>query len=399
MPRENFTLDIKRRLAQRAGYMCSICNILTVGPSDEASASVNLTGVAAHISAASSGPGARRYDVSLTSEQRSSIENGIWLCNKHADLIDGDEIRFTTENLKAIKKNHEEKVNLIHAGIDTNKGVITKIEASNFGPIKNSVTLNFKNNNILLGGNGVGKTLIFELIASLRVKKFLKRWINESRPKINSYYNIHYFKSQHEKFAISVDSENALSYEYNDAQIPFLIPSMSIFYLDKSYWRFVNNLKEEERQQSSVIKLMSKYFNLKEKEFVGVIGTIMRNKKFFCNDIDIDMNGQNLLASMSYRSGNHPFNALSSGEQDRVLLEITLKIASYHSKFNSTILLIENTAFSTLDSDGVNKLFEIVENEKFDFQFFFATIGDKKYNYLDFNVNRLEIEAGKTIVK
>lgn len=397
MPRENFTLDIKRRLAQRAGYLCSICKAITVGPSDEKSTSVNLTGVAAHITAASNGPGARRYDSTMKPQERSGIDNGIWLCNTHADLIDGDETTFTISYLKELKKNHEDRVKLIHSGINPNNGIITKIELSNFGPVKKILTLELADNNIILGGNGVGKTLILELIATLTKKKYLKRWVNSRRQKINSFYNVFYFKNQFEKFSISINTENELSYDYNDAQIPFIAPSMSIFYLNESYWRFINNLDEEKKENSTTIDLMSKYFGLKKREFIGVVGTIMRNKKFFCNDISIDINNGLLLASMS--SGrNHSFQALSSGEQDRVLLEIALKIAVYYSKFNSTILLIENTAFSTLDSSGVNKLFEVIKNEKFNFQFVFATIGDKDYKYQDFKVHQLKIVDKETVL-
>ena len=398
MARDDFSENTKKRLASRAGYLCSICNNITVGPSEESVSSVNLTGVAAHISAASSGPGARRYDSSLTSEERSSIENGIWLCNTHADLIDGDEKDFTTPYLKLIKKNHEEKVKLKHLGINTDKGVITKIDFSNFGPVTTPLSLEFADNNIVLGNNSIGKTLTLELLSSLNDRKKIKRWVNSSRPKINSYYNIHYFKNQPEKFSISIDSDNNIDYAYNDSPIPFLISKLSIFHIDISYWRFVNSLSEKKRENLSVLDKMSKYFKLKKREFIGLIGTIMRNKKFFCNDISIDYKDEELLAKMDPTSHAFPFSALSGGEQDRVLLEVTLKIADYYSKYNSTLLLIENTSFSTLDSTGINRLFEIIENEKFAFQFIFSTVGDRNYNYRNFKVLHLKKSSKGTII-
>ena len=43
----------------------------------------------------------------MTPEQRASIENGIWLCSKHATLIDRDTVRFTVEVLRRWRADHE----------------------------------------------------------------------------------------------------------------------------------------------------------------------------------------------------------------------------------------------------------------------------------------------------
>ena len=66
-----------------------------------------MTGVAAHIHGAASGPGSRRYLASMTPEERSDISNAIWLCTYHADLIDGDEVTYTADELRAMKREHE----------------------------------------------------------------------------------------------------------------------------------------------------------------------------------------------------------------------------------------------------------------------------------------------------
>jgi hypothetical protein len=54
-------------------------------------------GVASHITAASAdGP---RYDPALTTEQRSSSDNGIWLCQKCGKLVDNDSVRYPVDKL------------------------------------------------------------------------------------------------------------------------------------------------------------------------------------------------------------------------------------------------------------------------------------------------------------
>lgn len=93
----------------RACWRCSFtgCGRLTVGPSEESSEAVTMIGKAAHIRGAAPGPGSRRYDDSMTPEQRAHIDNAIWLCADHADLIDRDEVTYSVETLRAMKRDHE----------------------------------------------------------------------------------------------------------------------------------------------------------------------------------------------------------------------------------------------------------------------------------------------------
>ena len=63
-------------------------------------------GIAAHITAAS--PGGPRFDPVLSPESRSSLENGIWLCNICAARIDKDEVRYPTPLLRVWKQQAEE---------------------------------------------------------------------------------------------------------------------------------------------------------------------------------------------------------------------------------------------------------------------------------------------------
>lgn len=104
--RDNFPQKVKTRLAMRVGYRCSFpgCKALTVGPSDEKNLSTSSVGMACHISAASLGMNARRYNPKMTKKERKSISNGIWMCYKHGKLVDTDETRFTVEILKTWKE-------------------------------------------------------------------------------------------------------------------------------------------------------------------------------------------------------------------------------------------------------------------------------------------------------
>lgn len=107
--RDDFSKSTKQAVALRAGYLCSFpgCRRLTAGPSDESPSAVAAIGIAAHICAAAPGPGARRHDPAMSAEERSSIENAIWLCSNHATLIDRDETTYTRKFLMDAKHEHE----------------------------------------------------------------------------------------------------------------------------------------------------------------------------------------------------------------------------------------------------------------------------------------------------
>lgn len=72
--KDDFPQAVRTAVARRASHHCSFrdCPQVTVGPSDEGPLSVATTGVAAHIHAASPGPGARRYLATMSSDERKT---------------------------------------------------------------------------------------------------------------------------------------------------------------------------------------------------------------------------------------------------------------------------------------------------------------------------------------
>lgn len=390
--RDEFSPDTKRRLAQRAGYLCSLCNRLTVGPSDESDRSVNLTGVAAHISGASEGRGSRRYRRDITHEQRKDINNGIWLCETHADLIDGDEVFFTEVYLGNLKKNHETKIHFQHLGVDIEKGIFTEIEIDNFGKFRNT-RIELSKNNLILGNNSTGKSILCEFFACLKDSTYLKRW-EESKNQGNSFVTFKYFKSEECNFKISINSQRNISYSYNDVQIPILKSPATIFYLNKSYMEFVRDLDED----ISLTQTFVKYFDLRESEFLNFISYISTSKKYIISDFILNVDKDDFSIRLLGRNRYQSFNSLSSGEKYRVLLEMALQLSIFYSKVNSTILVIDQEAFPSMDSTGYNYLINVIVANNFDFQFILATY------YIDTEIvwdgiNCIELENNKGNIK
>jgi hypothetical protein len=104
---DEFLPNVRDTLARRVGYRCSkpSCRALTTGPNDKSIDSYTNVGVASHITAAA--PGGPRFDPNLSSTERRSIKNGIWLCQIHAKEIDDDPIRYSTDILLQWKHDAE----------------------------------------------------------------------------------------------------------------------------------------------------------------------------------------------------------------------------------------------------------------------------------------------------
>ncbi len=104
--RDDFLASVKSAVAARSGHRCSNprCRRPTSGPVKADSGHVSV-GVAAHISAAA--PNGPRFSKRLTSEERRSLPNAIWLCQTCAKLIDSDPRGHPISLLRIWKANSE----------------------------------------------------------------------------------------------------------------------------------------------------------------------------------------------------------------------------------------------------------------------------------------------------
>jgi hypothetical protein len=106
--RDNFPRAVVTALARRVRDLCSnsACKAPTAGPGSKPDKFINL-GIAAHIAAAA--PGGPRYNPNMSSAERRSAENGIWLCQKCAKLVDSDPEKFPAELLRQWKWQAEQE--------------------------------------------------------------------------------------------------------------------------------------------------------------------------------------------------------------------------------------------------------------------------------------------------
>ncbi len=106
--RDDFAEKTKLQIAKRAGWLCSYppCRTPTVGATSDGQSEINI-GTAAHICAAA--PRGPRYDENMSPEERSSPNNGIWMCRDHGKAVDSNDPEFTIERLHEWKRQAEQE--------------------------------------------------------------------------------------------------------------------------------------------------------------------------------------------------------------------------------------------------------------------------------------------------
>jgi hypothetical protein len=165
--RDDFSPSTKELLAKKSGYICAYpeCKRMTVAGSDDRKSGITMTGVAAHITAASKkGP---RYDPTMSSDERASESNGVWTCQIHGKFIDDNPSKCTVEELRRWKSQHEKWVfDRVESGAELfNRGVY-RLSFGHVGVFPDEYTVPIGRHNVLVGLNESGKTSICQILSA-----------------------------------------------------------------------------------------------------------------------------------------------------------------------------------------------------------------------------------------
>ena len=147
--------------------MCSFpnCRQLTIGPSDDRVSGTSMIGVAAHIKAAS--VGGPRYDSKQTPEERSSEQNGVWVCQTHGKMIDDNSGKYSVDVITRWKKQHEDWIFSRLANAENYvKDGISRISIKDVGIFDGLVDIKLGRYSVVYGATGAGKSTLCEAIAA-----------------------------------------------------------------------------------------------------------------------------------------------------------------------------------------------------------------------------------------
>lgn len=349
----DFRDNVKRELAHLSGYHCAFqpCGAFTGGPAPSSTSYSTNLGQAAHIEGARST--SARHNPIMTNAQRRSVDNGIWLCLKHARMIDVTGSSFTTPMLKRWKSIHQTKMKLFQEGLPISSGAVTRISITNIFPFLNNVELSFGKHNILYGINGVGKTTICNLMSSFGTQdsqaqdrlKLLTR-----PPTGKGELDFFYLKPFKLKMNIDGISKNIKYFEKKN--------------LITVYPRYFNFLYFESSSRSSSLSLWQELGRIvglapgTEKDFVTSLSS---RKLYFFKSIRFDATLDEACFLMDYDTQESLISTASGAEWEFFLLECAFHKANIFSKVAPTIMIIEQKYFSSLDKYFFNILLKAIK--------------------------------------
>lgn len=407
--RDEFTPKTKRILAERAGQRCSNpdCGRSTSGPSDDGSGESTQLGKAAHITAAAEG--GPRYNSTLTLEQRSSPDNGIWLCAECADRVDKREnkAQYSVELLSHWKNFHESTTGTDHASKQNRAFYpVQQLTLTDFAGVQGEAKINFGALTIFLGTSKLNQT-VGELLRIFSDREKFER-TRQPRSDISGDYvkipftegldlvitvsmkeprsfpttgKIRLRLSDSKEFIVCADTDD-VSMSIEDAPLPVFSAVINVVSIGANfhYNVFGSPFSEE---KPNTIEGLSNFFNISVGELKACIEGVPTDSSLFGYNYEIQ-DDLELRIKVGRRAGLFSLAMLSGGEQNRFVLHIAIKIATYSAKVRPTVLAIDQSHISSLDQKGWTFFFEWVERTRPPFQI----VVDLNYRHSEGNLSQ-----------
>lgn len=406
--RDGFTLSTKRILAEAAGQRCSNpeCGRSTTGPSDDGSGESTQLGKAAHITAAAEG--GPRYDRDLSPEQRSSPENGIWLCAECADRVDKpeNEFQYPVELLRSWKTFHEsgtgtDFANIRHRALYP----VRKLTLIDFAGVRGEATINFGALTIFHGTSKLNRT-VGEILRIFSDRKSFEQarqpcsgstWnygripitedmsvvIKVSTKKPRSFSptgKIRLYLSDGKEVIVCAGTDD-VSMSIGDSPLPVFSSFINVVSIggDFHHTVFGSPLSDE---KPNTVQGLSRFFGITVAELKTCIKGVPTDSSVFGYNYEIQ-DDLELRVNISPNDGFYSLGMLSGGEQNRFVLDMAIKIATYSAKVKSTVLTIDQNHIISLDQEGWAFFLEWVERTKPPFQ----VVVDRNYRPSEGNLS------------
>lgn len=327
-------------MAASAGHQCSFpsCNQRTVGPGPSTEY-ISNSGYAAHIYAASAG--GPRGQGGLSSEELKAPGNGIWLCGRHAKLIDNNRgTTYSPEVLLSYKALHEARVLLEHEGLYPPIGWLHEFTVVQ-GPIfSGQQTFQLAKLNLIYGRNVTGKTALTEWITGFFDANQMERWTPVWDTDLNVRMKVLNPKLQNLSMTVR---DSKLSYSIEGRTVPFIPIGFRI-------------IKPSRLMQSGNddLKMLASCIGVSELVMSGLLEEVnsfphatVSNLRFeYAHGDDEDTNKQRLLiADVQGTAPGLCLWSLSGRERERIVLELATAAARLSGRYCPTLLILDEAIF------------------------------------------------------
>lgn len=365
--RIEFSPQIKEIISKRAGFKCSFpnCNKTLIGPGVNNDQTINI-GECAHIfSAAENGP---RTDGGLDEIELKRPENGIYLCRTHHKIVDrkAKDNKYTSDLLTRYKTRHEFQISAELGEYMYPFNWINKIKISGTN-LENVLSINLGKVTLLTGSNGTGKSTVIEILDSTFEQRILPRW---NKPDIKFSTEIKIDNPVLSKFTSKI-RHNYLHYSINDLVQPFV-----------PYDFFVLNLSDTNEKAEDDLKYIASHFG-KDRAFLKSM-LLTTGIKHGLRTKSIELKEKRKIPypveKLYVDIGNNrtqSFKSCSSTEQNSVILDIAISIATEVAKFKSVLFLVDWTKTNNFSDGNIEKYLNYLQSSNAHFQTVFASHNER----------------------
>ncbi|MBV8468712.1 MAG: AAA family ATPase [Burkholderiaceae bacterium] len=344
MPRENFTPKVRELIAASAGHQCSFptCNQRTSGPGHNTNF-VSNSGYAAHIYSASKG--GPRGQGKLTSAELKSPGNGIWLCGRHAKIVDNNGgVKYPPEVLLSYKALHEARVSLEHEGLYPPIGWLHELTIVQSPLFAAPQTFQFSKLNLIYGANSTGKTAIVEWINSLFDCTKLDRWMPAEHNPIKLRLSLLNPKLQN----LEMTARNSeVKYSIDGKSVAFVPIGFAIF----KPRRFDYSITDDAEMLAQALNVPAPAINSLIDEVNQFPHAKVQNLR-----LELNTNGDGnyieqytLITDVQGTAPGLPLRNLSGREKERILLEFSTAAARLSGKYCPTLLILDESVSVIFD--------------------------------------------------
>jgi hypothetical protein len=338
MPRANFTLKVRKLIESAAGHHCSFpaCNQRTSGPG-ATSEYLSNSGYAAHIYSASSG--GPRGQGGLSDAELKGAGNGIWLCGRHAKLVDNNKGNaYPPEALHSYKALHEARVLLEHEGLYPPIGWLHELTIVQSPLFSTTQKVQLSKLNLIYGMNCTGKTAITEWITGFFDPKILARWTPATIQPLILRLSLLNPKLQY--LGVTIDGKK-LQYFIDSRPVAFIPIGFKIFKPDRLDFSIQDD--REMLAQALLLPLVTIDSLINE---VNSFPHAKASNLRFELDIDDDGNSNDRLILRADVQGTVPglaLRGLSGREGECIVLELATAAARLSGKYCPTLLVLDDS--------------------------------------------------------
>lgn len=360
-------------MGKRSGYICAYpgCRRMTVAGSKDRESGVTMTGVAAHITAASEeGP---RYDKDMSPEERASETNGIWACQIHGKFIDDNPSKCTVIELRRWKAQHEKWVfDRVESGAELFNNGVHRVRFGHVGKFSGIYTVPFGRHNVLVGDNGSGKTAFCGILSAFsggdHWRKFNNRFDFSEGAEHRAFIEVSQ-QDDHVMTSVRLSPQftaegrkgskarrQRIHIEVNGCPSPDWPRSLfRVLHFNDQLYR--NRHSDPKGTFVKAIRYLANVLGTDE----DLIWDSLREELFMSSQLGyrFKRTGNRKFAALvpDGRSFYVAHGALGSGEQHHAFLDITLKLLSSASRGENWIYIFDSEFFMRLDQDAKVSLF------------------------------------------